>query len=245
MLGAMAAAISGLAMTCGPAYAAAERFVNAPRHASINSSSDIPMNVDPTAFKTLTTLVAGRWQIAIDGDTLATPGTKDGVDSIGFSGALPQNVLGAYIYWPQRVYKAQKRCVPSRRPHRRPKCHWIRRYVRTEITEADVAFSTAFDWNEGPAYPGADQIDLLTVEFHELGHFNDPNRPHGRRCSGSPLTESLGYGEWWRSRGDWYEQRCTNAPRTLQRTLIPPPPGPIFQRVVHPLPDRVIGATAR
>jgi hypothetical protein len=245
MLGAMAAAIGGLAMMCGTAYAAGERFVDTPRHASINSSTDIPMNVDPPGFKTLTTLVAGRWQITIDGDTIATPGTRDGVDSIGFSSALPENVLGAYVYWPRRVYKAHKRCVRSPRPHRPPACRRVTRYLHTEITEADVAFSTAFNWNEGPAYPGADQIDLLTVEFHELGHFNDPNRPHGHRCSGSPLTESLGYGEWWRARGDWYEQHCTNAPRTRQRALVAPPPGPTFERVVHPLPDRVIGGADR
>jgi hypothetical protein len=244
MLGAMAAAVSGLAMTCAAAHASGERFVDSPRHASINSSTDVPMNVDPSTFKTLTTLVAGHWQIAIDGDTLAAPGSRDGVDSIGFSGALPQNVLGAYVYWPRRVYTTHKRCAPSPRLGRPPACHRVKRYLHTEITEADVAFSTAFNWNQGPAYPGSDQIDLLTVEFHELGHFNDPNRPHGRRCSGSPLTESLGYGEWWRSRGDWYEQRCTNSPRTRERALVATAPTPVFERVVHPLPDRVIGGAS-
>ena len=127
------------------------------------------------------------------------------------------------------------------RKNQRRVCRRVKRYLHTEITEADVAFSTAFYWNQGPAYPGGDQIDLPTVEFHELGHFHDPNRPHGHRCSGSPLTESLGYGEWWRAPGDWYEQYCTDTP--VSRRLDRAAPGPIFERVVHPLPDRVIGAS--
>jgi hypothetical protein len=242
MLGAMAAAMSGLAMTCGPACAAGERFVNMPRSASINSSSEVPIQVDPVYFKTLTSVVATSWRITIEGDTLATPGVLDGVDSIGFSAALPENVLGAYVYWPRRVYKMQTKCV--RRRHARRVCRRVKRYVHTEITEADVAFSTAFRWNQGPGYPGGDQIDLPTVEFHELGHFNDPNRPHGLRCSGSPLTESLGYGEWWRAPGDWYEQYCTNSPAERQR-INAAATTPIFQRVVHPLPDRVVGGASR
>jgi len=235
----MAAAASGLALACASAEAASEHFVDAPRRASINSSSEIPIAVDPAYFATLTTAVAAGYRITIDGSTLARPGVLDGVDSIGFSADLPQDVLGAYIYWPRRVYKAQKLCV--RRNHRRRVCRRVRRYLHTELTEADVAFSTAFYWNQGPAYPGKDQIDLPTVAFHELGHFDDPNRPHGRRCSGSPLTDSLGYGEWWRGPRDWYEEECTNAPAAAKRGTAAPTP--IFQRIVHPLPDRVIRAT--
>jgi hypothetical protein len=242
MLGAMTVAASGLALACATtAAAASEHFVHAPGNASINIASSVPIEVDPARFATLTTEVANHWQITIDGATLATAGARDGVNSIGFSATLPQDVLGAYIYWPRRVYKAQKLCV--RRANRRRVCRRVKRYVHTEITEADVAFSTAFYWNQGPGYPGSDQIDLPTVEFHELGHFHDPNRPHGHRCSGSPLTESLGYGEWWRSRSDWYEEYCTSTPAAPHQKLAAAsaPPSPIFTRVVHPLPDRTVG----
>jgi hypothetical protein len=242
-LGLVTAAIaSGLALTCGPAAATTtgERFVNIPRTASINSSSDIPVGVDAARFKTLTSDVASSWRIPIDGDTLAVPGNRDGVNSIGFSPNLPENVLGAYVYWPRRVYRMQKSC--ARHPGGRRVCKRVRRYVHTEIVEADVAFNTAFAWNAGPAYPSRDEIDLPTVEFHELGHFFNPNRPHGRRCSGSPLTESLGYGEWWRSRSDWYEEECTNAPakRRSRIALGAAAPDPMFTRVVHQLPDRLV-----
>ena len=235
-LGAITAAIaSGLVLACTATAAPKERFTRFPRSASINATGDVPLGVDPSSFKTLATIVAGTWRIPIDGDTLATPGVRDGIDAIGFSSALPENVLGAYVYWPRRLYKLQWHCV-----HR--VCKRVRRYLRSEVAEADVAFSTAFPWNEGPAYPGPDQIDLPTVEFHELGHFHDPNRPHGHRCSGSPLTESLGYGEWWRSRTDWYEQYCTNTPSTpAKRIATPARPAPIFARVVHQLPDRLVG----
>jgi hypothetical protein len=232
-LGAIAAATS-LALAGTASAATREHYASFPGTAAINSTSNIPLNVDPARFKTLTTLTAGHWQIPIEGDTLAAPGVKDGVNSIGFSSTLPENVLGAYIYWPRRVYRLQKRCV-----HRA--CKRVKRYVRTEVAEADVAFSDAFPWNEGPAYPTADEIDLPTVEFHELGHFHDPNRPHGHRCSGSPLTESLGYGEWWRSRTDWYEEYCTNTPVASQKIAAATGPSPIFTRVVHPLPDRTLG----
>lgn len=238
-LGAIAAAIASgllLASSATAATGTREHYTSWPHTAVINSSSDVPLNVDPTRFKTLTALVAGHWQIPIEGDTLAEPGVKDGINSIGFSSSLPENVLGAYMYWPRRLYRLEKRCVHG-------VCKRVRRYVRTEVTEADVAFSTAFPWNQGPSYPTPGEIDLPTVAFHELGHFHDPNRLHGHRCSGSPLTESLGYGEWWRSRSDWYEQYCTNAPSARAKAAVgaTAPASPIFARVVHPLPDRVIG----
>jgi hypothetical protein len=235
-LGSIAAAIVSVLVLASTAAAAPSReyYASWPHTAVINSSGDLPLNVDPARFKTLTTLIAGHWQIPVEGDTLAAPGVKDGINSIGFSSSLPENVLGAYMYWPRRLYRLQKRCVHH-------VCKRVRRYVRTEVTEADVAFSTAFPWNQGPGYPGPGEIDLPTVAFHELGHFHNPNRPHGHRCSGSPLTESLGYGEWWRSRSDWYEQYCTNAPTTRAKAAATAPPSPIFARVMHPLPDLVIG----
>jgi hypothetical protein len=229
-----AALASCLVLACPASAASAERFTTFPHSASINSSTDLPLNVDSERFKTLTTAVAASSGIPVDGDTPAVPGVKDAVNSIGFSANLPENVLGAYIYWPRRIYKMQRRCA-----HR--VCKRVRRYVRTEIPEADVAFSTAFPWNQGPGYPAADEIDLPTVEFHELGHFRNPNRPHGRRCSGSPLTESLGYGEWWRGRHDWFEQDCTNVPATHKRFAAAPRPTN-FIRIVHQLPDRTVGS---
>src|SRR6478672_3665057 len=90
------ASVMALGCTTAAATPTAEKFVNFPRSASINNSSDLPIAVDPANFKVLTTAVASSWHIPIDGDTLASPGSRDGVNSIGFSANLPENVLGAY-----------------------------------------------------------------------------------------------------------------------------------------------------
>src|SRR5690349_21488705 len=76
-LGAIAAAIASgllLASTATAATASREYYASWPHTAVINSSSDVPLNVDPARFKTLTTLIAGHWQIPVAGDTLAVPG---------------------------------------------------------------------------------------------------------------------------------------------------------------------------
>src|SRR5947207_13088383 len=93
-LGAMTAALaSGLVLACTAGAAPTEQFTRFPRSGSINSSSDIPLAVDAEPFKMLTTLVAGYWQIPIDSETVATPGNRDGSDSIGFSSTLPEQEL--------------------------------------------------------------------------------------------------------------------------------------------------------
>src|SRR3954466_11282540 len=161
-----AAIASSFVFASAASAATGERFVNVPQIAAINSSTDVPIGVDPVYFKSLTTAVAYSWRIPIGGETLALPGSRDGVNSIGFSSTLPENVLGAYVYWPRRLYRMQKRC--TRGPGGRRVCKRGKRHVHPEIAEADVAFSNAFPWNQGPGYPGKDQIDLPTVEFHEL-----------------------------------------------------------------------------
>jgi hypothetical protein len=234
----LAAAVAALATATTAQAAIHDRYVHAPRSAWINNSDAVPMEVDADYFAALTTAVAeDGWGLRIRGATLATPGARDGVNSIGFTSALPQDVLGAYIFWPRRVYKSKKVC--KKRKHHKRVCRRVKRYRYTEIKEADVAFSTSFHWNQGPDYPPGDAIDLTTVEIHELGHFEDPNKRHGKRCSGSPLTESLGFGEWWRAPNDWFEAECSNSP--AKRQARPPQlPEPIFQRIEHQLPDRVL-----
>jgi hypothetical protein len=234
----LASVIAALAVPAGAEASTRDHYVHPPRSAAINGSDSIPLEVDPDRFGALTTAVAeNRWGLRIDGSTMATPGARDGVNSIGFTSALPRDVLGAYIFWPRRVYKWKKVC--KRKNHKRV-CHRVKRYRHTVVKEADVAFSTEFHWNSGPAYPAGDEIDLPTVEIHELGHFDNPNKPHGKRCSGSPLTESLGFGEWWRASDDWYEEECANSPAKRQRLATWQLPEPVFQTITHRLPDRVI-----
>jgi hypothetical protein len=228
-----------LALPASAGAASRDVFVGAPRSAAINLDSSFPLEVSPDRFAALTDAVAGGWRLSVRGVTLAEPGARDGVNAIGFSTALPDDVLGAYIFWPRRVYSYKKKC---RRVNGRRRCHRVKKYRYSEVTEADVAFNARFRWNEGPRYPDDDEIDLASVEIHELGHFNDPNRPHGARCSGSPLTESLAYGEWWRGSDDWFEYGCSNSPGKLLASPAAARVAVHYARVPHWLPDRVSGS---
>jgi hypothetical protein len=216
-------------------------YRNYPRTALINLDAAVPSGVGAGRFADLTLSVAAGWSRTVTGSTLAEPGYRDGTNAIGFSNALPDQVLGAYIFWARRVYKPKKVCK-GHRPHRR--CHKVKRYAYTAVPEADVAFNAGFDWNAGPRYPRDDEIDLASVEIHELGHFHDPNDRHGARCSGSPLTESLGYGEWWRDYEDWHEVGCDNSPAKRIGDVFPAGEQPRYQRIVHWLPDRVVSRRA-
>src|SRR5215210_2499069 len=98
-----ATVIAALALTSAAGAATRDRYVNPPRSASINSADFVPLEVDPGRFEALTTTVAeSRWGLRIDGPTMATPGARDDVNAIGFTSALPRDVLGAYIFWPRR-----------------------------------------------------------------------------------------------------------------------------------------------
>jgi hypothetical protein len=203
----------------------------------VNLYDAVPPEVDSDGFGVLVSLVAGSWGIGIDGQTDAVPGEYDGTNTIGFSYALDQDTLGLYTEWPQRVYRSKRVC---RRSHGRRRCHRVRVYWYTWAAESDIAFNADYFWNLGPGYPSSDQMDLPTVAFHEFGHWADPNAEHASRCSGSPLTESTDFGEWWRGPDDWYEAECGNSP-SFPATKRAARGAPRVRTVVHWLPDRVIG----
>jgi hypothetical protein len=230
-----------IALTTTAAAHAADHISYVPASGSVNVTDSVPPAVDPSGFNTLTSLVAGYWGLRIDGQTAAIPGDRDGTNAIGFSYALGKDTLGQYGYWTQRVYRWKRVCKLSN-GHR--SCHRVRRYQFTQVTESDIAFNATYNWNVGPGYPASDQMDLPTVAFHEFGHWADPNAPHEARCSGSPLTESTAFGEWWRGPGDWYEGECGNSPSfpSAKRTTRP---APRFRTVRRRLPDLVLGERRR
>jgi hypothetical protein len=236
------AALAALA-AAAPASASARTdvFRNFPTQAQVNVDDAIPAEVDAADFADLTLAVADGWGIGITGATLAAPGYRDGTNAIGFSDGLPRDVLGAYIFWAQRVYKKKRVCT-GRRPHRH--CRRVKRYAYSTVPEGDVAFNASFNWNAGPRYPRDDEIDLASVTIHELGHFADPNLRHGKRCSGSPLTESLGFGEWWRGSDDWHMVGCSNSPSKRIGDSFGTSTPTRYERVVHWLPDRVVSPRA-
>jgi hypothetical protein len=233
-----AAALVASCALIGVGTARADDYISyIPASGSVNPSDSIPAEIDPNGFTTLVTLVAGSYGLGIDGATDTLPGEKDGVNTIGFSYGLGPDTLGLYNWWSQRVYRSKRVC---RRSHGIRHCRRVRVYQYTEVVESDIAFNATYSWNLGPGYPSSDQMDLPTVAFHEFGHWSDPNAEHDVRCSGSPLTETTGYGEWWRGPDDWYEPECDNAPSfpSTKRALRA---APRFRTVVHWLPNRVVG----
>lgn len=235
---AVCALITACSALAGAATArAADHISYVPSSGSVNVTDSVPPAVDPGRFSTLTALVAGYWDLRIDGQTAAIPGDRDGTNTIGFSNSLDPDTLGQYGYWTQRVYRSKRVC---KRSHGHRHCHRVRRYQYTQVAESDIAFNATYNWNVGPGYPASDQMDLPTVAFHEFGHWADPNAPHEARCSGSPLTESTAYGEWWRGPDDWYEGECSNSPSSPSAKRAPRS-APRFETVRHRLPDLVLG----
>lgn len=178
---------------------------SAQRAIQLNPSGSIPANVDSARFAELARVTSGGWRLRLAGTTTRPSGRRDGANVLGFSSGLPNGVLGAYEAWGRRYYARTCRNTSRGRT--------CRRVLRERILEADVSVSTSFNWQQGPAYPNSDQIDLESVMVHELGHYADPRAPHRRGCANSPLVDSLGSGEWWRRSTDWYRRGCANSPR--------------------------------
>ncbi len=227
---ALAAAGLALVVTSGAAQARV-------RSVSINAASNVPPQVESGRFAALGARVATGWRIRVSGPTDRVSGRLDGANVLGFSPALPPGALGAYEAWGRRrIVRSCRRTRSGRR---------CRRVVREQILEADVSINTNFNWNPGPRYPTAAEVDLESVMIHELGHFAAPRAPHRRGCVNSPLVENLSSGEWWRGSNDWYRRGCPNSPRT-------PPAASAraaraagmrqyhFREVVHRLPTVVV-----
>ena len=163
-------ALAGLLVLAGAAQAQ-----DRPRAYAVNPSSNLPPGVDSARFAALGSTVARGWRLRVTGQTTRVAGRRDGAHVLGFSPALPSGVLGAYEAWGRRRVVRQCR--------RGSGC---RRVVREQILEADVSVNSTFNWQQGPAYPTADQVDLESVMIHEMGHFADPARPAPPRVCQPP-----------------------------------------------------------
>jgi len=161
-----------------------------------------PAGVEPGRFIALVRAAARRWSIRTGGVgwerfRFARP---DGRNEIGFR-RLPDDMLGLTKTWTARIYRSRRVC--SRRG-----CRIVRRHVGWQIVERDVALTSLAPWQQGPAYPGADEFDLETAIVHELGHWAG-NR-HRRSCS-SPMLRAIGAGDWWRDTDDFFFAHCARA----------------------------------
>ena len=139
------------------------------------SSAHFPDTVGGPRFRSVVRAAARRWHLRARGWTSLAAGRADGYDVVGF-GRLPSGVLGLEVDYT----------------------------IRGRVIEQDVRLNADAPWNQGPGYPDLDEMDLESVVLHELGHMAGVRR-HRPHCTGSPMVEALGRGEWWRGpRDDWF-----------------------------------------
>jgi hypothetical protein len=160
------------------------------------SSRGIPASVPKARFASLVRSTARRWGLRPGGWTTRRAGAVDGVPVVGFARRLPH----------RRTLGAVRRAVRLRVSGGR--------VVARELVDRDLMLRRDVRWWSGEAHPPLDRYDLESVLVHELGHFAGNSR-HARRCSGSPLSRSIGDGEWWRTPRDWWMDGCVEWPETV------------------------------
>jgi hypothetical protein len=150
-------------------------------HASFYlSSANWPAGLSGLRFQSLIRTAAARWGLRALSWTSLKAGRRDGFNVAGFSTRLPAGALGMETDYAKHG----------------------------KVVERDLALRAGADWNAGPGYPDLEQVDLQSVLLHELGHMAGVKQ-HRKRCTNSPMVESLGTGEWWRGPRDYFFGDCS------------------------------------
>lgn len=152
------------------------------------STANLPDAVGYDRFLALAGATGGRWGLRNLGDVEYAVRSRDGRNTVGFSSAVDRDSLGVTLTLSRLFYR---RGV----------------VVRREVVERDIRISTRVSWHAGPGRPSSSQYDLQTTLIHEFGHYAG-NGPHARRCANSPMATSMGEGDWWHSRTDWFTSGC-------------------------------------
>jgi hypothetical protein len=144
----------------------------------------LPAEVTAERFSALLTTSARRWGLRARGTTTRSPGKRDHRNVTGFSSEMPEGVLGLQVDFRERRLRVRNGQTS----------------VRTVVVEQDLLLSDAVTWQQGPEHPTPSEFDLESTIVHELGHFAG-NKQHRKRCQGSasPMIESIGAGEFWRT----------------------------------------------
>jgi hypothetical protein len=209
----------------------------------VNAIDDRPASVSPDRLYDLADSAATRWHFTVPGNTGAPAGVLDGTQTVGFSKSIDPKALGVTSVWTRPRYKVKKskRCV---RRNGRRYCQTTKRYVRTgtQVVEKDVALNPFVNWQQGPAYPAADQYDLESTILHEFGHFSHPlvdNHIYG--CEDSPMIASISPGEFWRDADEWLRFGCSASTGPKLKLAAPAgaAPGHDVDVQVHELPPAI------
>jgi hypothetical protein len=142
----------------------------------------VPQGVSRARFLELVRNSGRRWGLHSAGTRPGRVVFGDGRSEVGFSNTqVPRQALGVTIFG--------RRGFGGRR-------------------ERDLILRGDIPWEDGPAHPGRQRIDLETVILHEFGHVAG-NRFHvPRGCRNTPMVVGLATGEWWRSTQDFSYRAC-------------------------------------
>jgi hypothetical protein len=225
------AAIAALLCVSAPPAGAADTLL-------VNATDDRPAGVDAARLYELADRSAKRWKMSVVGNAGQEPGVRDGTQVLGFSRATEPKALGVTSVWTRTRFKVKTTRTCTRVKGKR-RCKTVRRYVRdgVEVVERDVQLNPFVAWEQGPAYPAANEYDLESTILHELGHFVHPLKDnHVFGCENSPMIDSLSPGEFWRDADDWTRIGCSAAPGAKFRRAIPAGPAMRMLVIEHALP---------
>ena len=179
------------------------------------SPDDLPPGVARDRWLALAETVGARWGMTDLGETYGAPYTGDGSVEVGF-GYAGAGSLGAQTDLFSIRYRKARRVCKTKRVRSRGRVRRVRRCYRQprkiisrRLVDSDVTISNSpsIAWQQGPARPAPFEHDLETVLIHELGHLAG-NMRHAGDCQNTPMIESLGRGEWWRSPADFAFGSC-------------------------------------
>ncbi len=229
------ALIAGIAAAFAPQATAADTML-------VNATDDRPAGVDAKRLYDLSEESARRWKMTVVGNSSAEPGIRDAQQVIGFSRATNPQALGVTSVWTRTRYKVKyvRTCTRVRGKRR---CRTVKKYVRdgVEVIERDIQLNPFVKWEQGPAYPAADEYDLESTILHELGHFANPEKDnHVFGCENSPMIDSIAPGEFWRDADDWLRFGCSASTGALLRRAVPSSRTEMpLLTVEHRLPPRI------
>jgi hypothetical protein len=204
----------------------------------VNASDERPQGVDAARLYDLADQSAKRWKLSVLGNASQEPGLRDGTQVLGFSHAIDPKALGVTSVWTRARYKIKTSHACARVNGKR-RCRKVRRYVRsgTEVVERDTQLNPFVKWEQGPAYPAADEYDLQSTILHELGHFANPTKDnHVFGCENSPMIASIAPGEFWHDSDDWLRFGCSQSTGPKYRRALPAGPALPMLVVEHRLP---------
>ena len=207
----------------------------------VNASDDRPANVDSARLYELADGSAKRWKLSVLGNTGEVPGPRDGTQVLGFSRSIDPKALGVTTVWTRVRYKVKtsRRC---RYVNGKRRCTTVRKNVKvgTDVIEKDVQLNPFVSWEQGPAYPAADEYDLESTILHELGHFAHPTiENHVFGCENSPMIDTISPGEFWRDTDEWLRYGCSASTGAKYRPALPAGPALRMLHVEHRLPPVV------